>query len=165
MTHLKRWIAVLAIGLAAAVLTQPAAAQDSKVEKAREIFRVMQADRIMDQMVEAAFGQMGAMMQQQHPDLPQGALAIVREEISATLRQSLPELVEQMAQVYEDVFTEEELDAMLDFYRGPAGQSLLNKMPQVMARSMQFSQSWAISAFQDLPQRIEQRLRAEGYEL
>lgn len=165
MTHLKRWIAVLAIALPAAVLTQPAAAQDSKIEKAREIFRVMQADRIMDQMVEAAFGQMGAMMQQQHPELPPAALDIMRDEISASLRQGMPELVEHMAGVYEQVFTEAELDAMLDFYRDPVGQSLLDKMPQVMTRSMQFSQQWAIGLFQDLPQRLEQRLRAEGYEL
>ena len=164
MTCLRQWCGVLAICLGT-VLAGPAVAQDSKMEKAREIFSVMQADTIMDQMLEAVFGQMGAMMQQSHPELPQEALGIVREEIAVSLRKALPDLVEQMAGVYEQVFTEEELDGMLDFYRSPVGQSLLAKMPQVMTQSMQFSQTWAIGVFQDLPQRIEQRLRAEGYDL
>lgn len=165
MTYMRRWIGVLAICLAGAALAAPAAAQDSKIEKAREIFRVMQAETIVDQMVEAAFRQVGPMMQQSHPELPPAALTIVREEIAASLRQGMPELVEQMAGVYEQVFTEAELDGMLDFYRSPVGQSLLDKMPQVMSRSMQFSQQWAIGMFKGLPQRVEQRLRAEGYEL
>jgi hypothetical protein len=54
---------------------------------------------------------------------------------------------------------------MLAFYSSPVGQSLLAKTPEVTARSMQFSQSWAMGVFQDLPQRLEQRLREEGYDL
>jgi len=163
MNHAKRLLAALVICLAGAVT--PAAAQDSKLEKAREVFRVMQADGIADQMLNAVFAQMGAMMQQSHPDLPQEALTIVREEISASLRESLPTLLDQMAAVYQQVFTEEELDGMLAFYKSPVGQSMVAKLPQVMNQSVQFSQTWALGAFENLPQRIEQRLRAEGYEL
>jgi len=165
MTYAKRMLGVLAICLLAAATPLPAEAQDGKLEKAREVFRVMQADGIMDQMLDAVFAQMGAMMQQSHPELPQEALTIVREEISASLREALPALIDQMAVVYEQVFTDDELDAMLTFYRSPAGQSMVAKMPQVMGKSVQFSQTWAMGAFQDLPQRIERRLRAEGYEL
>ena len=165
MTRLKRFLAALTICLVGAAAALPATAQDSKLEKAREVFRIMQADGIMDQMLDAVFGQMGAMMQQSHPELPQEALTIVREEISASLREALPQLIDQVAVVYEQVFTDEELDAMLAFYRSPAGQSMVKKMPEVMGRSAQFSQAWAMGAFQNLPQRIEQRLRREGYDL
>ena len=165
MIHIRRLLAALAICLAVAATPTPTMAQDSKIEKAREVFRVMQADGIVDQMLDAVFGQMGAMMQQSHPDLPQEALNIVRDEISASLRESLPALLDQMAVVYEQVFTEEELDGMLVFYKSPVGQSMVAKLPQVMSRSVQFSQTWAMGAFRDLPQRVERRLRDEGYKL
>lgn len=164
MTHLRQWCGAAAI-LVAVVLAGPAVAQDAKLEKAREVFRVMQTDLLIDQIFDAAFAQMGGMLSQQHPEMPQEAMAIVQEEVRASLREAMPALLDQMAVVYGEVFTEAELDGMLTFYTSPIGRSLLAKTPEVTARSMQFSQTWAIGLFQDLPQRIERRLRAEGYEL
>lgn len=165
MTQMKRLLAVLAICAAGMAAGAEAAAQDSKLEKAREVFRVTQAEGIVEQMLSAVFAQIGATMQQSHPDLPQEALDVVRDEISASLRDSLPALLDQMAVVYEQTFTDAELDGMLAFYKSPVGQSMVAKLPQVMNQSLQFSQAWAMGAFQDLPQRIDRRLKAEGYDL
>jgi len=164
MICIGRWCGVVAICLAA-VLAGPAAAQETKLEKAREIFRVMQADTMIDQMLDAVFVQMGVSMKRSHPNLPDKALKVIREEVGATLRQAMPELVEQMAVVYGEVFTEQELDGILTFYRSPTGQSLLAKMPQTMGRSVQFSQTWLTKTLGGITQRVERRLRAEGYEL
>ena len=165
MTLVMRSLGALTICLVAAFLAAPVAAEDTKIEKAREIFRVMQADTMMDQMLDAVFVQMGVSMKRSHPNLPDAALKIVREEVGATLRQGMPELVEQMAVVYGEAFTEEELDDILTFYRSPTGQSLVAKMPKMMSQSMAFGQTWLVKALETLPQRIEQRLRAEGYDL
>ena len=164
MTSITRLFAVMAICLAG-LLALPAAAQDTKLEKAREVFRVMQAETLIDQIFDVAFSQMGGMLSQRHPDMPPEAMAIVEEEVQASLKEAMPALLDQMAIVYGEVFTAEELDAMLAFYSSPVGQSLLSKTPEVTARSMQFSQSWAMGVFQDLPQRLEKRLREEGYDL
>lgn len=164
MTCLRRWIAVLAICLAGAVLSAPAAAQDGKLEKAREVFRVMQGEALIDEVFDIAFRQMDGMTQQSHPDMPPEALAIVQEEVITSLKKATPELLDQMAVVYGEVFTEAELDGMLAFYTSPVGQSILAKTPQVTQQTMQFSQQWATDLFQDLPQRIKARLQAEGLE-
>ena len=42
-------------------------------------------------------------------------------------------------QIYKESFTQEEIDGMLAFYRSPVGQTMLQKMPQVLERSMQIS--------------------------
>ncbi len=73
--------------------------------------------------------------------------------------------MDQVSLIYAEVFTEEELDAMLAFYTSPAGQSMIKKMPQMMGHTMQLSQQWGMALFQNLPGRVEQRLRAEGYDL
>lgn len=41
-----------------------------------------------------------------------------------------------VAQLYVDVFTHEELQAMLDFYRSPLGEKILARTPELMQQSM-----------------------------
>ena len=47
---------------------------------------------------------------------------------------------EDFIELYASVFTEEEIKAMLGFYRSPAGQKLNRKMPEIMEKSMVISQ-------------------------
>ena len=42
----------------------------------------------------------------------------------------------QYIKLYEETFTDEEIDGMIAFYSTPAGQSCLKKIPVVMQRSM-----------------------------
>jgi hypothetical protein len=46
----------------------------------------------------------------------------------------------QIIQIYREVFTQKELEDQLAFYRSPAGQALIEKMPQVMQKSMALAQ-------------------------
>ena len=59
----------------------------------------------------------------------------MREELSwATLK---PLYV----QLYQESFTQEEVDGLIAFYRSPAGEALTNKMPIVAQKTMQLVQS------------------------
>ncbi|WP_299619530.1 DUF2059 domain-containing protein [Pelagibius sp.] len=165
MQKLKRLAIVLIIAVLPATYAGAAGAQSAKAEKARELFRVFQAEGMMEQMFEAAFAQMNTMTQQMHPELPSEVSTIIHDEVLAVLKESMPLLIDEVAEVYERVFTEEELDGMLAFYKSPIGQSMIKKMPAMMAETVQMSQRWGMALFQDLPGRVEERLRQEGYEL
>jgi hypothetical protein len=41
-----------------------------------------------------------------------------------------------MVQVYDETYTDQELDGILNFYRSPAGQAMVAKSPQMMSRTM-----------------------------
>ncbi len=56
-------------------------------------------------------------------------LALMREELSWDV------LGPMYVQVYTETFTQEEVDAFVEFYRTPAGKALIEKMPLVMART------------------------------
>ncbi len=43
--------------------------------------------------------------------------------------------------IYADVFSAEELQGMIDFFKGPVGQKFIGKQPQVQAAVMQRMQS------------------------
>jgi uncharacterized protein len=45
-----------------------------------------------------------------------------------------------MKKAYGDNFTEEDLQAMLAFYKSPVGQKVLIKMPEIMRSSMEIVQ-------------------------
>ena len=156
---------VLLLAMGAMGAAGCAAAQATKVEKAQELFRVFQADGITEQMMEAAFAQMNAMTRQANPELPNEATEIIQQEVLAALKEAMPLLIEEVAKIYERVFTEEELDAILAFYKSPVGQSMIQKMPQMAGETMMLSQQWGMGLFEHLPGRVEQRLREEGYDL
>jgi uncharacterized protein len=51
-----------------------------------------------------------------------------------TQRLSWQKMKPQFAQAYADTFTADDLSGMLAFYRSPAGQDYINKMPGLMAK-------------------------------
>jgi uncharacterized protein len=44
-------------------------------------------------------------------------------------------------QIYQESFTQEEIDGLVDFYKSAAGQAFTNKMPVVMQKSMSIMQT------------------------
>lgn len=66
---------------------------------------------------------------------PKQFMKVIKEELSwATLK---PVYV----QIYQESFTQEELDGLIAFYRSPAGHAFIEKMPAVMQKSMAYTQS------------------------
>lgn len=63
--------------------------------------------------------------------------------------------------IYEKIFTDREIAAMLTFYRTPEGQSIIGKMPSVMQESMVVGQEWG----EKLAEEILRDLQADGYEV
>ena len=107
----------------------------SKSTKATELLQLTQGDQIL----KALEPMMKGMMAQAGKDMPeeQRAKAVeIQQKMMAMIanrwRQATPSLVK----VYTDTYSEEELDGILAFYKSPTGKSFLQKMPEVMQRTM-----------------------------
>jgi hypothetical protein len=59
-------------------------------------------------------------------------------------------------QIYADVFTEEELQGMIDFFKGPIGQKWIAKQPQLQAETMQKMQAIMMTAMPKIEAAIKQ---------
>ena len=70
-------------------------------------------------------------------------------------------LKEPMIDVYMAHYTEQELQDMLAFYQSETGQSVVKKMPEVMAASMQITQQ----LMKDVYPKLMQMSKAYGEEL
>ncbi len=69
---------------------------------------------------------------------------------------------EQMRDMYVDiyaqVFTEDEINEILQFYRTPLGQKMISKMPEVVQKSMQKSQSYVQKIMPELVEKLKKAL-------
>ncbi len=126
----------------------PAAGEEVSREEAlaRELLEVSGAGEMGLQVVR----QMIQSLTAANPDVPQEFWEGFVEEVHSG------ELEEMVLPIYTKHFTAEEMEASIEFYRTPVGQSILRKMPVVMAESIQVGQQWGM----ELAQRVMEELEA-----
>ncbi len=69
---------------------------------------------------------------------------------------SWEQMKDDFIELYASVFSEEEIRALLEFYRSSAGQKLNKKMPELMEKSMVISQKHVREAAPRIQQAIEE---------
>lgn len=118
----------------------------SKAEKVDALVEVMNLDEMLDSMniqINNMIGSMHTQLEVSESERPlfeeyhQQVLAIMQAELS------WEQFEPMMVNIYNKHFSEEEITAMLEFYRSETGQSILSKMPVVMQESMVTSQALA----------------------
>jgi uncharacterized protein len=108
-----------------------------------ELLTVMNARSVIDNMVPQMQGMVRNMVQQVSKDMPPSA------EQQAKMDKALAQMTklyteeftwEKMqpmyVRIYQASFSQDEVDGMLAFYRSPAGQATIKKMPLVMQNTM-----------------------------
>jgi hypothetical protein len=139
----------LFVVLALCLVTGAAQAADQAASEAsvRELLEVNQTRKLVDGM----FGQMDTMMQASMKRATGDAVVTpeqqavfdrMRAKLITLIRDEMKwEILEpELMEIYRQSFTEEEVIGMLGFYRSPAGQAMIAKMPRVMQQSLETSQ-------------------------
>jgi uncharacterized protein len=67
-------------------------------------------------------------------------------------------LVEMIVPVYQKHYTEDELRAVIGFYKTPNGKKMLEKSPLVMQESMEIGQKWG----REIAEKVMDRMEKEG---
>jgi hypothetical protein len=126
----------------------PAHADEAgKAAKIEEMLKLTHVDQLMDQMI----AQMQPMMDEQMnkmeeqlkgsvglPPEAKGMSAEFGRRMLAWLQQKLSweKMKPIYTKIYSETLTEEEIDGAIAYYRTPAGQSMIKKMPVLMQKSM-----------------------------
>ena len=157
-------ILLLAVG-ALALSTDCYSDEAARKALAEELMGVMKVQESMEKSLEAMKQMIPMQIQQQgmtSTDVVQqekmmtGMMQIMSEEIN------YDKIRDDIAAVYADVFTEEELTGISAFYRTSAGQKFIEKQPELMMRSMQISQKRLSSALPIIMKRIEEMKAQEA---
>jgi len=135
---------------------------ETKLALAREVIVAMRADKMFDtlgpQLQQMAIHQAGL------PDsLTPEQRAKAEEFIGKIMELTLLEakaMIGKMEAVYADVYSEEELRAIVAFFTSPAGQSMLDKQPELMNRVMPLAQEMQRSLIPQI-QALTEAFKAE----
>lgn len=132
--------------IGAVAVAQVAVADDSLTPKealAMEIIELTDADRMAEVMTAQLEEQMERQMEAQISCPAEREVAAEMTEVLASKMNELmrsSELKADLILTYAEVFTLEELEAMVEFHRSDLGQKLLEVQPEIMRRSMQAAQ-------------------------
>jgi hypothetical protein len=108
-------------------------------------------------------------------DMTQNRLIQVRpdlhEEISNAVQAAALKLVPRrtdldrdVARIWAKAFTEDELKAIVAFYKSPAGQKLVTVGPKVAADSMNALKGWSDRVGEELYDKAREELKKQGYD-
>ncbi len=101
------------------------------------------------------------------PTNPQ--LAQPLNQIAAELRKEYEpkrdEILEDVAKIYAQHFTEQELKDLLAFYKTPLGKKLIAQEPIALDQSLKATQAWAVHFSDEVVQRFRVEMKKKGYNL
>ncbi len=112
---------------------------------AEAVFRIMRFDEMMGKMLDQQKKSMGPMMERSMAQMAAGMnvsdedkaafIAFQKKAFDQVMGSIMgPEMKSDMAKIYSEVFTKDELGSMAAFYGTPAGQALIDKTPEMTAK-------------------------------
>jgi uncharacterized protein len=163
--QIKYWPLLACWLLAGPVLANDAPASDESI---RELLAVTDAHKLID----TVRGQVDAMVKASSQQALQGKpLTPEKQAILDRMRTKMEAVIDDMLswdslqalylRTYRASFTQSELDGILKFYKTPAGQAMIKKMPVVMQNVMGEMQG----LLQPMQQRMQEIQRETSQEL
>ncbi|MEB1531125.1 DUF2059 domain-containing protein [Xanthomonas sp. WHRI 7945] len=156
--------------LLAALLAMAAAPALAEPPSDGDVNRLLSASRAQN-MLDSMLPQIEAMQRQQFAQLTaqrpldaaqQQKVQQIQERTQATVRKALSwqEMRPLYVSLYKQSFSKQDVLAMAEFYESPAGQSMLDKTPQLMQNLMGAIQQKITPLFADLQKDLEQTVGA-----
>ena len=109
----------------------------SKQESIKELFLIMKNDSMMNKMLDSMVPSMAKQMQLQVKDSVASAISVNIMNVSMqTVKGFIPQMMDDMALIYDKYFTEKEIKDFIVFYKSPSGQRYLSLSPEIMKEFM-----------------------------
>lgn len=134
------------------------------VATAKELIAATNATAVFNPLIAGVVEQAKLLFLQQNPGLAKD-LNEISEKMRTDLAPRFAELNNEMAKLYATHFTDQELKAILTFYKSPVGQKLLREQPTVVDSSMRYAQDWANKLSDQVIAKMREELKKRGHNL
>ena len=160
-------LTVLALSLPAAA-QQPApqgpAPSAGSVALAKELIELKGAQSMFDPLIVGVVEQTKGMLLQTNPQLAKDM-----DEAAGKLRTELAprrnELMTQVATLYAQQFTENELKEAVTFFKTPLGRKITTQEPVILDQSFAYMQQWANTLSEQVMTRFREEMKKKGHNL
>ena len=164
MAHL---LAVLALALIASLSPSPFKAQApdaARLAAAREMMELAGVAKQFDELMPLLAQQLSQSFVAVAPEKAD-EIRQVFAQLPAKFIDRKGELIDQVAGLYAQELSVEELAAVSAFYKSPAGARLLAVQPQIARQSMALGQRWGAQIGREIEQEARKELKKRGIEL
>ncbi|MFT3783170.1 MAG: DUF2059 domain-containing protein [Nibricoccus sp.] len=140
------------------VATDPAKGTPATIAEATKLIDQMRFEEMIAKSLEAqkrAMGQQMARMAQQggaqvDPKEMEEHMGKVMDALAEAM--NIPQMKKEMAQIYAETFTKQELTAMSDFQATPAGKAMIDKQPEIQEKLQNLMMPRIMSAMPKIQQ-------------
>jgi hypothetical protein len=94
-----------------------------------------------------------------NPQMQLGIIGVV-DRAAIDLVRRRPELDELLARVWANGFSEEEMEALIEFYSSDLGKKFAEQQPKLLGIEMAVADRWARSVGEELTQMVQDEIRA-----
>jgi len=95
-------------------------------------------------------------------DLSEKQKSIIVEESAAIVEEYVDDYIKELVDVYKEHITDDEIDALYNFYRSPEGKSLGSKLPEIWRKIFWIDARYLELLSERAVSRIAERLGQEG---
>ena len=139
---------------------------DSHRAAALDMLEASQSEQMMDQVYAQLDNMFAGMVTQM--DIPEEKKPVMEsymKKMANLMREEMSwsKWKESFVEIYVNVYTEEELRELAEFYRSPLGEKFMAKMPEVMQETMKVSQQLTMDfmpKMQELQQELVEEIKA-----
>jgi hypothetical protein len=166
-TMLARCGLAAALALAWLGSAGPTAAQQptaSAVATAKELLAAKGATAMFDPLIP------GIIESTKNTILPSNpALYKDLTEVAAKIRNDLAprrnEVVDEIARLYAQRFTEQEMKEIIAFYKSPVGKKFVTDEPAIIDQGLQRAEAWSRRMSDEVMNRFRQEMKRKGHDL
>ena len=165
-----RVIAALVIATAAWTADAPALAQQAsppaaaeepsaeELEVARQVVLASGSGRLYDELLPNVAEQAKTTFIRANPQMQLGVIEVV-DKVALSLVERRRDLDQQLAAIWAELFTLEELQSLLAFYQSPAGQKFGTVQPVLLGAQLAAARDWAQEIGEEMMRRVASELR------
>lgn len=156
-----------AAGLAFAVSAAPAwadEAQDAKLKTAREVIDVSGAAETFDGIVPIFLDEAKRTFVRTRPELSKDFDEVIKT-LQPEFEARREQLLNEVATVYAERFSDQELTDIKTFYMTPSGKKLVQILPAVLQASYEKTNAWSRQMSQDVVSRMRQEMKKRGHDI
>ncbi|EJW12596.1 hypothetical protein A33M_1879 [Rhodovulum sp. PH10] len=140
---------------------QPSA---SAVAAARELITIKGGDAVFDPIIGGVIETVKNLFVPTNPNLSK-ELDEVAEHLKKQYAAKQDELMNEVARIYAEKFSEAELKDLVKFYKSPLGHKMATTEPEVIDASMKRAQLWADAFSGDVMSRFREEMKKKGHDL
>ncbi|MDV7339732.1 DUF2059 domain-containing protein [Terasakiella sp. A23] len=141
------------------------AADANKRAKIIEMIEASGAMMMMDEAVRAVVPEVLKQIQAKDSRLTQEHANAIAKAMGSEMRASKGSFFDMMVPIYDKVFTLEEIEHAIAYYKSPLGRSIVQKSSQILQPSLQVGQKWSVDVGQRAAKRAFETAKELGYKI